>query len=398
MMRGKPWARVPDDFFGMHINRIASNQPIPPQTPYLNVNQSWHRIWDNYTTWKLINTASGVYNWSRLDDVVNIAESHGLKIIYGAGCAPDHAAGSSTGGSQYNPNPPTEAAWIAWVTALVTRYAGRIHAYELWNEPNDTLFWNGTYAQMARLCQLAYPIIKSIDPNAIVVSPCPAGILSVPIFAGLLDAGMGEYCDVFAFHAYSASYQPEYARFVTENYRGMANQKGYRAKQLWNTESGFIQYVNEAGALITGHDPADAMTAQQGSSYVARWLLSMAGAADKTMYYTTDDWGQMKPVILDAPGGSTIQPAGLALRYIAGLIQGAQIGPLKSIWPRFERDGITKDGRRFRVVWTADWKTQEYPLAGLNVVSATDCRGTAIAIAGGSITATMEPTILFCRR
>jgi hypothetical protein len=396
VIQGKPWARVPADFFGMHINRIASSQPIPPQTPFLDVNQIWHRIWDNYTTWKLINTADGVYNWSRLDDVVNIAkDQRGKKLIYGIGCAPDWAAGSSTGGSQYNPNPPTEAAWIAWVTAVVTRYVGRIDAYELWNEPNDTLFWIGTPAQMARLCQLAYPIIKSIDPNAIVVSPCPAGILSVPVFAKLLDAGMGEYCDVLAFHAYSSSYQPEYARFVAENYRGMADQKGYKDKRLWSTESGFIQYVNEAGVLITGHDPADAMTAQQGASYVARWFLSMAGIVDRAMYYTADDWGQMKPVILDAPGGTSVQPAGLTLSYVAGLIPGGQMGSLKSIYPRYHRDGFTADGRRFRAVWMADWKTQVLSLAGLGVVSATDCRGVPVSIASGSITISMEPTFLF---
>src|SRR5258708_14422074 len=45
----------------------------------------------------------------------------------------------------------TNQHWIDWVTAVVTRYKGKISYYEIWNEPNNTAMWQGTNAQLVRL-------------------------------------------------------------------------------------------------------------------------------------------------------------------------------------------------------------------------------------------------------
>lgn len=396
---GTSFTTVPGDFFGLHINKVASSQPINTQTPWVELRQGWHRIWDNYTTWKLINTANGVYDWSRLDNVVSIAkDQHGKKLIIGIGCAPDWATGASTGGGQYSPHVPTDASWIAWVTALVTRYAGRIDAYELWNEPTDGLFWNGTTAQLVNLCALAYPIIKSIDPTATVLSPCYPSILSVPAFSKFLGAGGGDYCDGLAYHGYVREYQPEYLIYCTESYQGVAHRWGV-SKPFWDTEWGWLKYVNEAGTLVTGNTSGDVMTDQQGCSYVARHMLVSATLGLRmSIYYTADGQADssylMKPTMLDYATRTIKQPAALTFQFLAGLLQGACIGNVQTDGLKFWLSG-QRGGRRFTAYWTRDFKTSELALAGLGVTSAKDCRGGDVSIAGSGLTITMEPTILY---
>lgn len=399
LSRGNPMAPVPSDFFGMHINKVASNQPAAAQTPWCELGQSWHRIWDNYTSWKLINTADGVFDWSRLDDVVAIAgATHGKKLLMNIACAPDWATGSSTGSSQYSPGVPTDAAQTAWVTALVTRYAGKIAAYELWNEPNDSLFWGGTVAQLVHLCSLAYPIIKALDPNAIVLAPCPTSILSVPLFGQLLDAGMASYCDAFAFHAYVAANQPEYAIYTIDNYKGIAKLKGFGSKSFWNTESGWLTYVNQAGTTVNTNTSSDVMTDQQGASYVARLLLVTAAAGLRASFYYTAD-GQadgsylMKPTFLDYATRSTKQRAALSWQYVASVLAGGALGKIIGTGRYFQVAGVTAAGRYFTAHWCPDWVTASIS-APSGATSATDNVGTSVSISG-TIAITMEPTFFF---
>jgi len=63
-----------------------------------------------------------------------------------------------------------------WVTTVVTRNAGRVKYWEIWNEPDSSDFFTGNINQLVTYAQHAYTIIKSIDPSAKVISP--------PVFCG----------------------------------------------------------------------------------------------------------------------------------------------------------------------------------------------------------------------
>ena len=56
-----------------------------------------------------------------------------------------------------------------FMAAGVDRYAGRITAYQIWNEALLKMFWQGSPAQMAELTERACRIIKERDPAALVV-------------------------------------------------------------------------------------------------------------------------------------------------------------------------------------------------------------------------------------
>jgi hypothetical protein len=66
---------------------------------------------------------------------------------------------------------PTPAQYAAVVADLASSLKGRNVAYEVWNEPDETIFWhNGPQpAEYAALLKAAYPAIKGADPSAVVL-------------------------------------------------------------------------------------------------------------------------------------------------------------------------------------------------------------------------------------
>jgi hypothetical protein len=208
---------VTPTFFGMHMNRSTTPWPTGRVA-------GSYRVWDSFgAQWWQVNTAKGVYDWTKLDSFLKGARSSGIHdVLYslgatptwasqrGAGCKgagqPDaHCTGpadNSCDFSQYgavgscysnvdlhDDGTGTDETWKDWITALATHvnsldrnvYA-HVGAYEIWNEIHRGVLdpswgksgsntWNGTYNQLIRMAQDARSIIKRIDPNALIVSP-----------------------------------------------------------------------------------------------------------------------------------------------------------------------------------------------------------------------------------
>lgn len=137
------------------------------------------RLWDNGVAWRNIHTAVDTYDWSVLDALVDKAA--GKTIVYTVGGCPQWLA-------KY-PDQPYYAPWLGpgsnsmpwsmdeankFFWNLATRYAGRIKAYEIWNEPQlaDFLYpYNVTECNaLATMTKRAYSTIKACDPNALVLA------------------------------------------------------------------------------------------------------------------------------------------------------------------------------------------------------------------------------------
>jgi hypothetical protein len=121
--------------------------------------------------------------------------------------------------------PPTDNAHFAWAARWVAeRYADRIAALELWNEPNLVIDGvtpliaadqAGTYAAMVRA---AYPAVKSVAPSLDVL----AGALSfadADFLAALYGRGMKGSYDGISVHPYNewrapgAAHDPQWAKY-----------------------------------------------------------------------------------------------------------------------------------------------------------------------------------------
>ncbi len=126
-------------------------------------------------SWRDIEGAKkGAYNWENADRAVYLANAKGIDVLARMDNAPEWAAPGcfNTQKKQMGPAKNNND-WADFLKTFVTRYKGRIRAYEIWNEPNLSREWCGRApnpTEYATLLKVSYQTIKAIDPNAIVVT------------------------------------------------------------------------------------------------------------------------------------------------------------------------------------------------------------------------------------
>lgn len=207
---------------------------------------SWVRV---PFDWSAIEMTKGTYNWDKVDNAVNTALSHGLRIEGWIGYSPIWAR---TEGAQllFPTSPPRDmAAWSRFVNAAAQRYAGRINAWEVWNEPNLPLFMGfiGNKPQRyVEILKAAYPAIKSAAPGATVVaaglSPLNGQDSPPGFLQQLYDAGIGGYFDAAAAHPYvfpgGLSVDSQNGWSDVGRMRDIMVAHGDGGKKIWLTEVG----------------------------------------------------------------------------------------------------------------------------------------------------------------
>lgn len=125
--------------------------------------------------WRDIEPVRGQIDFATLDEIVNQFTSANLKILFTVTSSPAWAR------SYILENGPSDnlADYGTFIAALAQRYAGRVQAYEIWNEPNRRSEWSCTEstdkpsfckAKYSDLLGIAYANIKAVDANAVVVS------------------------------------------------------------------------------------------------------------------------------------------------------------------------------------------------------------------------------------
>ena len=343
------------------------------------------------TTWATIEPSRGVYQWQGLDSWVAASQAHGVQLEYVFLNVPQWASTLPTQSCNRGPigcaAPPNDADWKQFVTTLVTRYKGRITSYEMWNEADAYGFWTGTPAQMVHLASLAYPIIKSIDPNAIVLSPSDAAPGGWPIpYATWLDeylqAGGGKYADAIAWHGYAADRNTQPAsppevsllsQIVT--IRGVLAKYGLQTLPLWNTEGGY-----GADTQLPGQ--------QQQADFLARWYLIQFGYGVARAYWYQWD-NTLYGTLWTSTGGET--PAGQVYGQISSLLSGARAsGPCTAsgaVWTCNYSIGAVS----YEAVWDTAG-TATFTTSGFTAYA--DLTGKQFQIAGNSVPIGPLPILL----
>jgi hypothetical protein len=119
--------------------------------------------------WRDIELAKGTFDWSHTDAIVEMANAEGLDLLVRIDFQPEW-----TGGGYPTSGPPDDPQDLEdFVSAVASRYTGRIRAYQVWNEPNLGREWGGQTPDpgaYVTLLRTAYAAIKQADPNAMVIS------------------------------------------------------------------------------------------------------------------------------------------------------------------------------------------------------------------------------------
>jgi hypothetical protein len=121
---------------------------------------------------KIQKTPGNSFDWGMEDRLVAAVQARHLKILGLMTYTPAWARRASCSYTDKCP-PRSPAEFAAFATAAVQRYAPRgIHAWEIWNEPNNPDFWAAptNAADYVSLLEPTYAAVHRVDRNATVVT------------------------------------------------------------------------------------------------------------------------------------------------------------------------------------------------------------------------------------
>lgn len=372
-----PSEPIPATFFGMHIHRAAVSTPWP-SVPF----KAW-RLWDTHTTWAQLEPQKGDWDWRMLDRTVDLAQQHGVEVLYTMGRSPKWASARPNEVGK-NPNaqpggmaePRNLEDWRSYVRKVATRYKGRIKAYEIWNEPNLENFYSGTPETMVNMAREAYGVLKEVDPSIVVVSPSAVGPTGLPWLEEYLRLGGGKYADVIGYHFYVRGQEPEGMLGFIDQVHEITRKYGVADKPLWNTEAGWLQPYRI--------DPED------GPAYVARaYILNWADGVSRFYWYAWDNQGAR--VRMTEADEATSTATARAYAEIQKWMVGARMESItedRGTWIC----QLSRDGAISFIVWNPERKVDFDRPKDVNTVH--KLTGESAGISGNKVEISSTPVLL----
>ena len=173
--------------------------------------------------WAKCEQQRGVYDFAWLDHIVDDAVSRGLEpwleLSYGNPVYPGGGTPFLTGG--WPRGEEAVEGWKAWVRETALRYKGKVHQWEIWNEPENGLRRDGRDPEeMVELAYITAKILKEVDPEAPVAAygigrarrENGAEALLTGLARKLRASGEEHLIDAVSYHGYH--YVPEEEYFV----------------------------------------------------------------------------------------------------------------------------------------------------------------------------------------
>jgi hypothetical protein len=208
----------------------------------------WVRV---FVGWHSIEKADNSYDGFQFDALRKTIDRHvanGLNVLVIVHQTPSWASGTSN-----TATPPRDPATYAdFLKFLATNFKGKVKAWELWNEPNDDAypgeFWEGppNPAAYTALLKATYPVIKAVDPSAIVVT---GGLVAndFQFVEGIIAAGGRDYFDAVGVHTDTACltsppdefYREPDGRIGRYSFTGYREIHAITGKPIWMTELGW---------------------------------------------------------------------------------------------------------------------------------------------------------------
>jgi hypothetical protein len=276
---------------------------VDPGTPWPCIPFGTWRLWDANVTWKDLEPQRGVWDFSRLDALVERAQEHKVEVILPLALTPRWASQRPNEASSYTSGaaaPPVNIDdWIDYVGMVTARYKGRVTNYEMWNEVNVPGTWTGTAAQIVGLQEAAYKTIKSVDPDAKLISANLTGSNGLPMLKQLLDLGYENSADVIGYHFYVFADPPEEIATLFPQIASQMVEHGV-GKPVWNTEAGWL-----AGSTFPSEDEAAAVA-------VRAMLVARSSGIERFVWY---EWDNHCCVALYMTEADNTTPTRAALAY-----------------------------------------------------------------------------------
>lgn len=260
----------------------AATMPIPAAiladlgVQWVREDLHWHRIQPDPATW----------DWTFSDAALSALHRQRLQVLAVLG----PAVGWATPDPTDHPNQisfaaPDEAAFVAYVAAVVQRYRHVVKHWQVWNEPDQALFWRPAPdpEQYTRLLIATARTIRAIDPTATIVL---GGInpFDTSFLRAIAAYGGWHAFDVIAIHPYVDPLNPVEGNLIAaaDGVRAIAAQYGW--KPVWATEVGWASGASD-------RDPLALIDAAQQAAYLpqAYYALWQGGVSHVFWYALKDD-------------------------------------------------------------------------------------------------------------
>jgi hypothetical protein len=390
-------ARAQTPLGGQSFGLIASNAnflPADHAAAYRRLYEMGVRAVRLDFTWAYVESRRGVYDWSDRDREVGLARGAGLQVIgilccgnklYSTpGAAADQTPVGSGGGlppfgvgwsALFPPDDPADYARFAHAAAA--HFAGRVGAWEVWNEENEGYrFWEPREdpAAYGRLLCAAHDAVRQADTDAPVlfggvffpaVPTTGTGTAGAPGMSGpdfvkaayAADPRLGRCFDVMAYHPYPYPFtSPELDVPVRGSVLAAADAMRAAmpdAKPLWITEVGWPTHAATYGV-------SEAKQAQYSARMAA---ATFAQGVPVLTYYTYGD-------AADPTGGAnqeawfgffrpdgSAKPSSTALSVFAHTVSGTRFRRDLSAQLGLPAGGNTTGGRGFALRYVSAWRT-----------------------------------------
>lgn len=195
--------------------------------------------------WGDYETEKGLILCDYLDAYVDAAVARGITLMAYVAYFPTWATRAGWNGAPEHPEDFGD-----FLRAMARRYKGKIRYWEMTNEPDLSMYFDGTVEQLAATVIAGAKAVKEVDPANVVIMGGLAHF-SPGFIDRLYELGIGEWCDVINIHGYYETWSERPVESVFGDIMRVSGQIAARGnkQQLWVAEIGYSDYREPDGRV-----------------------------------------------------------------------------------------------------------------------------------------------------
>jgi hypothetical protein len=384
---------IPPTYVGLNNAGRAYARPWP------TIEVSAIRVFDS--VWPNVEPQKGQWSFEHVDHDVDEALSRHQDLDLVLAATPTWASARP---QEVGDGKRAEAAdikdWENYVRTIAKRYKGRVHTYELWNEPNISHGYSGDIPHLVELSQVAYRTLKEVDPTITVISPALAHLNnSMDYLRAFLTQGGAKTFDVLGFHFYdnlgSPIIHPENIVGLTGTIRRVMAGAGIPNVPIWNTESGYY-IISSAEAKYhfnrwpQGIHPIGQWEAVEavGRGYIVGWACGL----QRFYWY---GWGEPAYALVD-DAGETEKKATQAYKQVRQWLVGSRYLDVTRSSTGLWLVRLEDPNHKIKIITWTETGLQDYMVpADLHLTQSQDLLSQTQPIDSGKFSVSPNPHILF---
>lgn len=213
--------------------------------------------------WDHVQHADGAWHWDPYDRAVAAAQDRGLRVLGILGTVASPSRPPGTDWTQGVTSPEQRRAFADYAAQAARRYAGRVTAWEVWNEPNLDQVWapKPSVNDYAALLREASAAIRPACSGCLIIAGGTGGAIpdtpdidTKTWYDGLAATGALDGVDAVGIHPYSDRHNGDKGEMsLSPAVRAALDAHGYQWMPLWGTELGAPQAGDNA---LSEHDAA----------------------------------------------------------------------------------------------------------------------------------------------